>query len=100
MPSPPPAPEGKMLTFMQGIMATGYLMPLVKATELVCGLAILSGLYIRLALVVIFPIVINIVCINAFMAPKNLPMMIVLLLANLFLAFYYRNAYKPMLAMK
>jgi uncharacterized membrane protein YphA (DoxX/SURF4 family) len=92
-----PALAGAMKTFNDGIEATIYLMPTVNVFELLCGLAFVSGKFVRLAVVVIFPIIVNIVCVNAFLEPSGLVVAIPLLLADLFLAYYYRDSYKPIL---
>jgi len=49
--------------------ATVYLMPLLKVTELLCGLAFISGRFVPLATVVIFPITLNILLFHTFLAP-------------------------------
>jgi putative oxidoreductase len=87
-------------TFMAGIMASGYLMTLIKVTELVCAIAFLTGRFVTLATVVIFPITLNILLINAFVAPDGVLMAALLLLGNLFLAWYYRKNYVSLFAVK
>ena len=37
------APTGNLLTFMTGVMASKYLLPLAKAVELIAGISLLSG---------------------------------------------------------
>src|SRR5262245_66228360 len=98
---PPPAdlPE-KLITFMKGVEATGYLMTLIKLTELVCGLAFVSGYYVPLATVVIAPVIINIFLVHLFLMPEALPVAIFLILANSFVAYYYRESYAPLLKAK
>ena len=93
----PPPMMGAMKTFNDGLEASVYLMPTVKVLELLCGLAFVSGKFIRLAVVVIFPIIINIVGVNIFIDRSALPIAVALALADLFLAYYYRESYKPML---
>lgn len=97
-----PQPELKdgAKLFMEGIVASRYFMPLLKITELVCAIAFLSGRFVPLATVVIFPIVVNIVFYHAFLAPEGLPVAIPLLLGNLFLAYAYRKHYAALVAMK
>jgi putative oxidoreductase len=97
---PQPVLEGNMLTFNKGVEASGYLMTLIKATELVVALAFLTGRFVRLATVIIFPVIVNIFMVTLMLAPDGLPMSIFLLLGDLFLAFYYRKDYAPMLAAK
>ena len=57
---PQPELTGRVKKCMDGLIATSYFMPLLKVTELVCGLAFVSGRYVALATVVIAPIVVNI----------------------------------------
>lgn len=97
---PQPVLKGNIKIFMDGITAAAYLLPLIKATELICAIAFLIGRFVPLAVVIIFPIIVNIVFVHAFLGPENLPVAIALLCADLFLAYYYRNNYKTLLAAK
>jgi putative oxidoreductase len=96
------APEatGSVKVFNDGIMASIYLMPTVKVVELLCALAFLSGRFVPLATVVIFPIILNILLFHAFLQPSGLPIAILLMLGNLFQAYYYSDKYKGILASK
>ena len=94
---PMPELSGPVKTFMEGMQASVYLLPFVKVVELLCGLAFVSGFFVPLAAVVIFPITLNILFYSAFLDPKGLPIGVLLLLGNLFLAFYHRKKYAPML---
>ena len=93
----PPEPTGAMKIFSDGLQASVYLMPLAKIVELTCGIAFLSGRFVPLAAVLISPIIVNIFCIHAFLAPEGLPIAIFLVLANSFIAYYHRESYKPLL---
>ncbi|MBO9701810.1 MAG: DoxX family membrane protein [Sporocytophaga sp.] len=97
---PQPELTGPMKTFFEGMNASGYLLPVVKTIELVCGLALITGFFAPLATVVIFPIIVNIVLVNVFLAPEQVPMAIAILAANLFLAFVYRKNYESILALR
>lgn len=97
---PQPVLTGPMKTFFEGMNASGYLLPVVKAIELVCGLALITGFFAPLATVVLFPITVNIVLVNVFLAPEQIPMAIAILVANLFLAFVYRKNYESILALR
>jgi uncharacterized membrane protein YphA (DoxX/SURF4 family) len=96
------APEqtGSVKIFNDGIEASGYLMPTVKVFELLCAIAFLSGRFVPLATVVILPIILNILLFHAFLQPSGLPIAVLLLIGDLFLAYYYRDKYKSMLASK
>jgi hypothetical protein len=97
-----PVPEvtGSVKIFNEGIAASVYLMPTVKVFELLCAIAFLSGRFVPLATVVIFPIVINILLFHAFLESSGLPVASLLLIGNLFMAYYYRNNYKGLFAVK
>lgn len=95
-----PTPEltGNLKIFNDGLTASGYLMQLIKGTELICAIAFISGRFVPLAVVVIFPVIVNIVLVHSFLAPEGLPVAVALLLADLFLAYYYRDRYKTLVA--
>ena len=97
---PQPELKGGAKLFMDGMMATGYFMFLLKITELICAIAFIAGRFVPLATVVIFPITLNILFYNAFVVPEGLVVGILLMLGNLFLAYACRNNYKTLLASK
>lgn len=77
IPMPPPAPE--MTEVMNGLFKAGYLMPLVKGLETVGGLLLLLGIYKRLALVLLVPIIVNIAGLHFFVDPAGAPMGVALI---------------------
>ncbi|RFZ82909.1 DoxX family protein [Mucilaginibacter terrenus] len=98
--TPPPTnmPQSA-ITYNEGL-AIVKLMTLVKAVELICGLMFLIGRYVTLAVVLIFPIVINIVLFHGVVMPSGLGPGLFLLFGELFLAYYYRRNYAPLFAAK
>lgn len=92
----PPETTGALKVFNDGLTASGYLMQLVKTTELVCGLAFISGRFVALASVIIAPIIVNIFFVHVFLDPQNLPVAIFLVAANSFLAYTNWDKYKPL----
>jgi uncharacterized membrane protein YphA (DoxX/SURF4 family) len=98
--APQPPLEGKAKIFMDGVNASGYLLTLIKVTELLCGLAFVSGYFVPLATVVIAPITINILLYHIFVLPEGLPVAICLVLANIFLAYANWDKFKPVLEAK
>ena len=87
VPVPPDLPE-RLVTFNTGLMASGYFMQLLKLTETVCGLLLLSGFFVPLSLVILAPIVLNIFLVHAFLAPSGLPLAIILGLLQIYLSFF------------
>src|SRR5918994_6585604 len=94
---PKPELTGAVKTFNEGLDAAPYFMTVVKVTELLCGIAFVSGRFVPLAAVVISPIIVNIFLFHLFLDRTGLPVAIFLVLANIFLAYYYWNSYKPLL---
>jgi putative oxidoreductase len=95
LPMPPPPPQA--LPAIGGLMANGYLMPLVHAIELVAGGLLLTGLFVPLALTLLAPIIVNIVGFHLAWAPSGLPLAFLALVAEVGLAWAYRAAFAPML---
>ena len=91
--------EGQGALYMTGLTGT-YLFTLVKLTEVGVGALLLSNRFVPLALVVIAPVLINIAGFHAFYAPSGLAVPIVLLAAELGLAWKYRAAFAPMFVSK
>jgi len=91
---PEPVSTGDFKAFQVGLIASTYLMPLAKGIELLCGLSYVTGKYVTLANIIILPVTFNILLINYFMTPENLPIAIAMFLGNLFLIYRYWNNYK------
>ena len=93
LPQPPlPAEAG---AFVGALFSAKYLFPLLKATEVVAGALLLSGRFVPLALTLLAPIVVNIVGFHVALAPS--PGMVAFLLAGeLYLAWTYRAAFRPL----
>jgi uncharacterized membrane protein YphA (DoxX/SURF4 family) len=90
----PPPLEGPMGDFFKGMMATGYFFYVLKVTEIVCGLMLIAGRFVPLALVILAPIILNIFLVHAFMAPEGLVTAVVLGVFEIYLAFFSRE-YSP-----
>lgn len=93
-----PKMTADQITFMTGIMVTKYLFPLIKVTELIAGLMLLIGRTAPLAAIIIFPVTLNIFLYHAFLGPKELPLVAVMLIFNLFLFYAYRQKYLPIIS--
>jgi uncharacterized membrane protein YphA (DoxX/SURF4 family) len=92
-----PMPPGAV-AFAGAMLKTGYLMPLLMATQLVSGLLLLAGRWVPLALALLAPVVVNIVAFHLFLAPAGLPPAGLVLVLEAYLAWAYRGAFRPMLA--
>jgi len=86
--TPPPDLPEKLLAFSTGLQASGYFFPLLKGTEIICGLLLLIGAFVPLALIILAPIVLNILLVHIFLAPSGLPIAIVIAVLEIYLAFF------------
>ena len=119
----PPLPEGAG-AFIGSLIATGYLFPLLKGTEVLAGALLLSNRFVPLALTLLAPILVNIVAFHALLAggglglplvllapvvvniaafhlrftPAQVGLSLAILALELFLAWSYRAAFAPMLS--
>lgn len=92
----PPPMEGPIAEFFKGMMATQYFFYLLKVTEIVCGLMLISGMFVPLALVILAPIVLNIFLVHAFLAPDGVILAAILGVFEVYLAFFSKE-YSPMI---
>jgi hypothetical protein len=97
---PPKTMSATALAFLDGLMKSGYMMPLVSGTQLLVGVLLLVNRFVPLALALIAPIILGIVTFHAFLDPSGSVPGIVVLVLELYLAWAYRNAFGPMLAMR
>lgn len=96
----PPSSGSVADTFTGGLFQSGYFFPMLKGLEIVLGTLLLIGYFVPLALVVLMPISINILLFHAFLAPDNMVIGIVIMLLQLYLAWTYRDYYKPLFSPK
>ena len=89
IPMPPP-PEGPAREFMTALFMSHYLY-VVGAVQVAGGVLLLIGRQVPLGLTLLGPVIVNILCFHALMAPAGLPMAIVVSLLALFLLWRYRE---------
>lgn len=98
LPAPQLSPEAQ--TFMGGLFSSGYFFPVLKGTEVIAGLALLSGYFVPLALVVLAPITLQIFLFHAFLAPHAMYLQALMILIHLSLGYLYRDSYREILRVK
>ena len=97
-----PAPKDlppDLVTVSTGLMKGGY-MTVVSATEILVALLLLINLFVPLALALLAPIVVGIITFHIAIAPATIVPGIVVLVMELYLAWAYRGAFRPMLQAK
>jgi hypothetical protein len=92
-----PLPEEAM-AFAGALMATGYMMQLIGATLLVVGALLIVNRFVPLALAFFAPFIVNSLAFHFFLERTGLPMAVVFAALELYLAWSYRAAFRPMLA--
>lgn len=97
IPQPEVVMPEKAMNFVGALVGSGYMMPLIGITQLFVGVCLLANHFVPLALVVFFPFMVNSVAFHVFLERSGLPMAMVFLAFNLYLAWVHRAAYRPLL---
>lgn len=97
---PDPAANDNFKAFSVGLVASTYIMPMAKTVELLCGLSFVSGRFVTLANIAILPVTINILLINFFLTPQNMPIALFVFLGNIFLIYTHWGNYKGLFVAK
>ena len=98
--APEPETTGNFKAFNVGLMASTYLIPLAKSLEFLCGLSFITGRFVTLANIVILPVTLNILLINFFLTPENLPIALCVFFGNIFLIISHWGNYKGLFVAK
>ncbi len=91
-----PMPDGAV-AFAGALLKTRYMFPLIMGTQLIVGALLLLNRFVPLALALIAPIVVNIFAFHAILAPAGVGLGVVIVALEAYLAWTYRNAFRPML---
>ena len=92
-----PMAEGAA-AFLGALMKTGYMMQLIGATHLIVGALLVFNRFVPLALVLFAPFMVNSVAFHSVLEHTGLPMSLIFLALELYLAWVYRQAFRPLFA--
>lgn len=95
---PPPSqplPEPAM-AFAGALAASGYMLQLIGATQLVAGVLLLVNRFVPLALLLLAPFFVNSVAFHLCLERSGLPMALGFTAIELYLAWVHRAAYRPL----
>ena len=98
IPTPKDLPPD-IVTVSGALMKAGY-MTVVSGAEVLVALFLLTNRFVPLALALLAPIIVGIITFHVAIAPQTIAPAIVVLLMELYLAWAYRGAFKPMLRAK
>jgi uncharacterized membrane protein YphA (DoxX/SURF4 family) len=92
---PTPPVEGENAKAFLGALAGSGFIKVVKALEVIGGILLLSGRLAPLGLLLLGPIIVVIGLYDATMDPKGLPIIAVLGLLSLFIAYKHKEHFAP-----
>ena len=86
--------------FLSALDASGYMLPMLKLLEVLCGALLILGRFVPLALTLLAPILVNILAFHLYLspAPPELGFAVALVGLELFCAWAWRARFAPMLA--
>jgi len=84
------------LEFMGAFIKIGYGMTIVAVVEIIAGILIAANVFRALALVALFPIMLNALLFHVFLDPENMLPAVVTILMNIFLMYAVRDKYAPL----
>jgi putative oxidoreductase len=96
---PQPAMLDAAKSFFGALFASGYMLPLLFATQVVGGALVLLGM-VPLGLLLLAPVIVNIIAFHTVLDPAGLPLAIVVAALALILAWSYREAFAPLFRMR
>ena len=84
------------LEFMGAFVKVGYGMTIVAIVEIVTGILIAINKYRALALVILFPVMLNALLFHVFLDPENILPAVLVVGMNLFLMYASKEKYAPL----
>ena len=92
----PPMPEAAG-EFMGALVKSGYLLVIVAIVEVITGVLLLANRYQSLALVVVFPVILNAFLFHLFLDLPGIGAAAFAIIMNIFLLFANKESYKFLL---
>lgn len=93
---PEPTPPAAAVAFMVPFIGAKY-MGVVKVFEIAAGLLLVTNRFVPLALTLLAPILVGITVFHVSLEPSGLPVPLVLIGLEVASAWFYRDAFAPML---
>ena len=95
---------GKLATdakaFLDAMGATGYMLPLLHITEVMCGALLVAGLFVPLALTVLAPVLVNILLVHLRLDTQGIEIAMVLCALEGILVFAHAPYFDGVLKMR
>jgi putative oxidoreductase len=94
-----PPPEGVAAQFM-GALFVSHFLAVIMAVQVIAGLLLLINRFVPLALAILAPVLFNILCFHAFMAPSGLPLALFVTVLWVLTFAQVRSAFAPLFQAK
>ena len=94
-----PLPAGAT-AFLGALMNTGYMFQLIAATQLIVGTLLLANRFVPLAITLLAPFIVNSILFHVFLEPSGRPIAFVVAALEIYLAWSYREAFRPLLRVR
>jgi predicted RND superfamily exporter protein len=92
---PLPPPSGIAAQFMGALFVSHYL-TLIFGLQVIGAILLLTNRYVPLALALLAPVIVNILCFHALMAPSGLPLALVVALLWILVFLHVGSAFAPL----
>ena len=94
---PMPPHPGESGEFMGALAKSGYIFPIVAIVEIVTGVLLLINKYKALALIILFPVMLNAFLFHLFLDAAGIGGAAFAIIMNVFLIFTNKDSYSKML---
>jgi hypothetical protein len=96
MPETAVSPDG--LKFLEALMATGYMFPLIKTVETTTGVLLLTSTAVPFAVAIFAPVAANIVLYHVMLDANGLSLAAVIAALEVYLVWEHRSTYQALFA--
>ena len=93
---PMPHMSPALTAFMDALKATGYFLPFLGIVEATGGALLLINRFVPLAITILAPVLVNILSVHTFLDASGLPLALILIVLDVYLAWVNRDAFRPM----
>ena len=94
--APMPHMSPALTAFMGALKETGYYLPFIGIVEGTGGALLLVNRFVPLAITILAPVLVNILSVHTFLDVSGFPLAFILIVLDVYLAWVYRDAFRPM----
>ena len=94
--APMPHMSPALTAFMGALKERGYFLPFIGIVESTGGALLLVNRFVPLAITILAPVLVNFLAVHTFMDARGFPVALILIALNVYLAWVYCDAFRPM----